>query len=521
MPSPTSAVVEAPPAPPSPWRGCRLRLVAELDENESRSASLSPALQRPNRRSPAASATCADAAIAAGASEEPAPSQLPAALVDAAVAASVTVPRLALPSAPAPGQLSGLATSHSAANLRAPEAKQLPRRKALPSPPPTKVSSGAGGDPQARTFVLPRVPSSDAATTASVAPVAALPPSCGASPVVPAAGSMAALFCPPSRNDARLAAPRPMRCKQPERPSEGSGAQSGGSTASASEATTVDVWGLASASWPPTDMAEAAPLVAKGGAGTAQRCSSGHRQRRRSQRRTSCGGERPQARGSNASQAKDCSCAGGERLQDEANKAFQAKNYSRAVALFTDAIDAVPDNHVLYSDRAVCLSVLGRYAEALKDGNRCIQLRPDWARGYGRKGLAEFCLGDFGAAADSYRKGLNLSPTDPSLQEGLNQAVESARQAAEEAKEVGVTLRQIFDQLDTDGNGRCTKREVIMACRKNSSIARLFSLPSKIHQEDGSRDLFEAIFQTIDSDDDRTISWHEFLQHFSVGRRRE
>ena len=38
----------------------------------------------------------------------------------------------------------------------------------------------------------------------------------------------------------------------------------------------------------------------------------------------------------------------------------------------------------------------------------------------------------------------------------------------------------------------------------------LFNLPTKIKQEDGSRDRFEKIFQSMDLDNSKGVDWSEF-----------
>eukprot|EP00927_Polykrikos_kofoidii_P073964 TRINITY_DN69969_c0_g1_i1.p1 TRINITY_DN69969_c0_g1~~TRINITY_DN69969_c0_g1_i1.p1 ORF type:complete len:1062 (-),score=124.37 TRINITY_DN69969_c0_g1_i1:126-3311(-) len=440
-----SVDLEAPPAPASPWRGCRLRLVAELDADELRSASSTPTPPRHRIHSgaslvnPTVSATsmgCRDAGLKA------------------------------LPSVPAAEERPTSATVQSLTDSCACAKRVAP-------------------SPKSRGFVLPEAPSP------TMLPSTAVSSLCGekAEVLVPCQSSL--------HGDASGRFPGSLPLTPTARIREGDGMQSSGSrypSGTASEATTIDVWGH-------TSTLVVSPTLSKG-ASTATEGDGAHsagprlRHRRRSHRRsTSCDDE---------------------RVQLAANKAFQAKNYPRAVALFSEAIDAVPDNHLLYSDRAVCFVVLGRYADALKDGNRCVRLRPDWARGYGRRGLAEFFLGDFSAAADSYRQGLTLSPDDPALLEGFNQAVEAAKkQRLEEENAIGRILRNIFDRCDTNRNGHCGKAEIIKACRKNPDIAKFFSLPSQIHQEDGTKDQFEALFQIIDADDDRTISWAEFHRHFS------
>lgn len=39
-------------------------------------------------------------------------------------------------------------------------------------------------------------------------------------------------------------------------------------------------------------------------------------------------------------------------LKDQGNKAFAAKEYDKAIALFSEAIELDPSNHVLYSNRS-------------------------------------------------------------------------------------------------------------------------------------------------------------------------
>lgn len=75
-------------------------------------------------------------------------------------------------------------------------------------------------------------------------------------------------------------------------------------------------------------------------------------------------------------------------------------------------------------------------------------------------------------------------------------------------------LREIFDKVDTGKDSHINKRELIKICRADSSIADFFGLSPKIRQEDGSRDDMERLFQAIDSDSDRQLSWAEFRSFF-------
>jgi tetratricopeptide (TPR) repeat protein len=45
-----------------------------------------------------------------------------------------------------------------------------------------------------------------------------------------------------------------------------------------------------------------------------------------------------------------------------------------------DAINIDPKNHVLYSNRSAAYASLKKYKEALEDAEKCIDIKPDWAK---------------------------------------------------------------------------------------------------------------------------------------------
>jgi len=106
------------------------------------------------------------------------------------------------------------------------------------------------------------------------------------------------------------------------------------------------------------------------------------------------------------------------------NAAFAAKDFTSAIKHFTEAIRCCAD-HVFYSNRSACYASLGEYEKALEDGAECVKLKPDWPKGYARKGLAEFFLKKYDEAAETYKKGLELAPQDSSLKEGLQKAMDA------------------------------------------------------------------------------------------------
>lgn len=61
---------------------------------------------------------------------------------------------------------------------------------------------------------------------------------------------------------------------------------------------------------------------------------------------------------------------------------------------FTQAIEIEPQNHVLYSNRSAVYAATSDYQKALDDANKATEIKPDWAKGWSRKGAAARGLGD-------------------------------------------------------------------------------------------------------------------------------
>lgn len=109
------------------------------------------------------------------------------------------------------------------------------------------------------------------------------------------------------------------------------------------------------------------------------------------------------------------------------NEFFKDQNYAEAIKHFTEAIKHDDTDHVFYSNRSACFASLEKYDKAYADGKKCVELKPDWAKGYTRKGLAEFFLEKYNDAADTYKAGLKLSPDDAAMKEGLQKAIVMAK----------------------------------------------------------------------------------------------
>ena len=100
-------------------------------------------------------------------------------------------------------------------------------------------------------------------------------------------------------------------------------------------------------------------------------------------------------------------------------------DHKAALGLFSRAIELGPpadELHIFHSNRSLCALSVGDYKLATADGEKCVELKPDWSKGYSRLGSAHFYAGRFGEAATAYAKGLAADPTNDSLLKGLQVA---------------------------------------------------------------------------------------------------
>ncbi len=112
-------------------------------------------------------------------------------------------------------------------------------------------------------------------------------------------------------------------------------------------------------------------------------------------------------------------------LKDEANIAFQSGDIEKSIALYTQAITIDPDNYVLYSNRSAAYMKSDSKSKALKDAEKCVEVAPAWAKGYSRLGAAQQGLKRFNEAIDSFKKGIQLDPSNSSLWSALSQCQEA------------------------------------------------------------------------------------------------
>ncbi|KAH0195313.1 hypothetical protein KCU90_g27255, partial [Aureobasidium melanogenum] len=121
-----------------------------------------------------------------------------------------------------------------------------------------------------------------------------------------------------------------------------------------------------------------------------------------------------------------------DALKAEGNKLFAAKDFQGAAQKFGEAIELDPTNHVLYSNRSGAYASLKDWQKALDDATKTTEIKPDWAKGWGRKGAALHGMGNLVDATDAFEKAVELDPNNAQAKSGL-EAVRRAIQAEADA----------------------------------------------------------------------------------------
>ncbi|ETI39827.1 hypothetical protein L917_13917 [Phytophthora nicotianae] len=157
-----------------------------------------------------------------------------------------------------------------------------------------------------------------------------------------------------------------------------------------------------------------------------------------------------------------------EAFKVEGNKLLADKQFTDAVEMYTRAIELDPENAVYYSNRSAAYLAMGdARGKALKDAEKCIELKPDWWKGYSRKGAAEHALLRFDAARATYNEGLKLDPDNTSLLQASEEAYaagqEHSKQLKEQAKEQERVRKEAEERREQEKKNEPNDEDALLA----------------------------------------------------------
>ncbi|KAJ8547333.1 hypothetical protein K7X08_010919 [Anisodus acutangulus] len=172
-------------------------------------------------------------------------------------------------------------------------------------------------------------------------------------------------------------------------------------------------------------------------------------------------------------------------LKDQGNEFFKAGNYLKAAALYTQAIKKDPSNATLYSNRAAAFLHLVKLSKALADAETTINLKPEWEKGYFRKGCILEAMERYDDALAAFKIASKYNP-----------------QSSEVSKKIKTLTQLAKDKKRT---------EELENMRSNVDMAKHFEtlkseLSEKYGAEDGWKEIFSYLVETVEN---AVKSWHE------------
>ena len=105
-----------------------------------------------------------------------------------------------------------------------------------------------------------------------------------------------------------------------------------------------------------------------------------------------------------------------EESRIKGNAFYVQKDYAKAVNSYNQGLKVDANNSVLLSNRSACFLALDKEVRALKDAERCVELRPDWIKGHWRKAQALFKLKKFDEAISAAVKAEEIDPSNAEVQ---------------------------------------------------------------------------------------------------------
>lgn len=122
-----------------------------------------------------------------------------------------------------------------------------------------------------------------------------------------------------------------------------------------------------------------------------------------------------------------------ENFKNLGNDAFQKGEIEAAIDYYSRAIELDPENHVFFSNRSAAYMKHDSKSKALKDAEKCIELAPNWGKGYNRLGAAQQALKRYEAAIESFKISIQYDSNNQSLWSSLA-ACKEAYEADKKAK---------------------------------------------------------------------------------------
>ena len=142
-----------------------------------------------------------------------------------------------------------------------------------------------------------------------------------------------------------------------------------------------------------------------------------------------------------------------EGKKEGANQLFSSGKNAEAIVAYTDCLTLNPANRyynsIILSNRAACYMKDSEFIKAMTDMNKAIELNPDYAKAYHRRGNIKTSLEDYDEALQDYYKVKEMNPSYP----GIDSLIASAQEMSKQKKKkdyykiLGIEKNATADQI--------------------------------------------------------------------------
>jgi len=157
-----------------------------------------------------------------------------------------------------------------------------------------------------------------------------------------------------------------------------------------------------------------------------------------------------------------------EEHRQTGNSFFKEGKWVDAISEYSEGLKRDPNNHLIYSNRGASYIKVMDLGSALRDCEKCIELKPEFPRAYARKATVEILCKQVHKAKETVETGLKMAPDDAELKEvqrkvqlqvmGVGLSAEEREQRAKEAmKDPNIVaimqdpiMRQVLEDMQRD-----------------------------------------------------------------------